>query len=49
MKKTYLIKSINEDGYIHTVSEADTLKEAEAEVKHYNTCFLSCTHFYELK
>jgi len=41
------IKSEDEDGFIHTVTEADTLKEAQAEVKHYNTCFPSCTHFYE--
>ena len=43
----FKIKSENQDGYIHTVSEADTLDGATAEVKHYNTCFPTCTHFYE--
>ena len=43
----YTIFSENEDGYVHPVSSADTLNEAKKEVKHYNTCFPSCTHFYK--
>ena len=46
MKNRIIILSENEDGYIHEVSVAST--KADAEVKHYNTCFPSCKHFYEL-